>query len=50
VHETTEETLTDVILQKLKQYRIPTDNMCGQEYDNHANMKGQHEGAEQKIN
>lgn len=41
--------LCDVIVQKLKNLKIPLENMRGQGYDNGANMKGIRSGVQSRI-
>jgi hypothetical protein len=49
VEQTSGEELTKVILQELRKYNIPLENMQGQAYDNASNMKGKCSGVQHKI-
>ena len=41
--------IANLILETLKEYRIPIDDCRGQGYDNFANMSGKYNGAQQHI-
>jgi hypothetical protein len=47
--QTSREELTKGILEELRKYNTPSENMRGQAYDNASNMKGKHSGAQRKI-
>ncbi|XP_044147234.1 zinc finger MYM-type protein 1-like [Bufo gargarizans] len=49
VNNTTSEGLTSFLLAYLKNNHIAIENMRGQGYDNGANMKGKHNGLQQRI-
>ena len=49
VEETTGFSLSNVILEKLKELGIPFENCRGQAYDNGANMKGKKQGVQARL-
>jgi hypothetical protein len=49
VEQTSGEELTKAILQELRKYNIPLENMRGQSYDNAPNMKEKRSGVQHKI-
>jgi hypothetical protein len=49
VEQTSGEELTKAILQELRKYYSPLENMRGQAYDSASNMKGKRSGVQHKI-
>jgi hypothetical protein len=47
--QTSREELTKAILQELRKYNIPLENIRGQAYDNASNLKGKCSGVQHKI-
>lgn len=47
--ETTGESLSSVILNRLEELNIPFENCRGQSYDNGANMKGKNKGVQARL-
>ena len=49
VSDTTGQGLFDVLLEELKDLDLDVDNVRGQGYDNGSNMKGKHQGVQNKL-
>jgi hypothetical protein len=49
IEQTSRKELTKAILQQLRKYKIPFENMQGQSYENVSNMKGKRSGVQHKI-
>lgn len=49
VESSTGMSLSDILIQRLRDLDIPIQNMRGQGYDNGANMKGKHSGVQRRI-
>lgn len=49
IDNTSGESLTNAILKKLQDLKIPLDKLRGQGYDNGSNMKGKHLGVQKRI-
>ena len=49
VDDTSGKGLFDITLEELKSLGLEIDDMCGQGYDNGANMKGKHQGVQKRF-